>query len=195
MSAFDPAEMGKRDETKFFDARNSAETEVPYSSKPSGTLAGLDLNLIDFEPRLALPGLLLEHRDQNRRYSDVLLRQRVLCRCCSRGRNSAWLTAARLRGGAIAASFWRTQALQPRVWPRNRPLFPYLHNVLSPPRVAHATPVFRITGRRPEHRGGPATKGSPQARPSRPAQQTPRGAACFHTPRCGLETLTGTTEL
>jgi len=37
LSAFDPAEIGKRDETKFFDARNSAETEVPYSSKASGT--------------------------------------------------------------------------------------------------------------------------------------------------------------
>ena len=57
MSVFDPAEIGKRDETKFFDARNSAETEVPYSSKPSGTPSwGLDVNLIDFEPRLALAG-------------------------------------------------------------------------------------------------------------------------------------------
>jgi len=48
-----------RDETKFFDARNSAETEVPYSSKSSGPLEGLDLNLIDFEPRLALAGAFL----------------------------------------------------------------------------------------------------------------------------------------
>jgi hypothetical protein len=37
LSAFDPAEMGKRDEINFFDARNSAETEVPYNSEPSGT--------------------------------------------------------------------------------------------------------------------------------------------------------------
>ena len=50
LTAFDPAEMGKGDETKFFDARNSAETEVPYSLK---------LNLIDFEPRLALAGAFL----------------------------------------------------------------------------------------------------------------------------------------
>jgi hypothetical protein len=28
---------GKRDETKFFDARNSAETELSYGSKPSST--------------------------------------------------------------------------------------------------------------------------------------------------------------
>src|SRR5262245_42825696 len=56
-------------------------------------------------PAHPLPGLLLEHRDQNRRYSDVLLRQRVFCRCCSRGRNSAWLTAARLRGRAYRRQF------------------------------------------------------------------------------------------
>jgi hypothetical protein len=56
LSAFDPAEIGKRDEIKFFDARNSAETEVSYKSEPSGTLVGLDLNLMDFEPRLALAG-------------------------------------------------------------------------------------------------------------------------------------------
>ena len=30
----------KRDETKFFDARNSAETEVPYRWSPSGTPRG-----------------------------------------------------------------------------------------------------------------------------------------------------------
>ena len=57
MPAFDPAEIDKRDETKFFDPRNSDETEVPYNSQASGTLSwGLDVNLIDFEPRLALAG-------------------------------------------------------------------------------------------------------------------------------------------
>jgi hypothetical protein len=54
LSAFDPAEMGKRDETKFVDARNSAETEMPYSLEHVAIPRGLDLNLIDFEPRLAL---------------------------------------------------------------------------------------------------------------------------------------------
>jgi hypothetical protein len=49
--------MQSPDETKFFDARNSAETEVPYSSKPSGTQP--DINLIDLEPRLALAGAFL----------------------------------------------------------------------------------------------------------------------------------------
>jgi hypothetical protein len=52
----DSAEIGKRDETKFFDARNSAETEVPYNSSLLAPLVGLVLNLIDFEPRLALAG-------------------------------------------------------------------------------------------------------------------------------------------
>ena len=33
-----------------------------------------------------------EYHDQSRRYSDVLLRQRVLCGSCSRGHNSACLT-------------------------------------------------------------------------------------------------------
>ena len=36
-----------------------------------------------------------ENHDQSRRYSDVLLRQRVLCGSCSRGHNSACLTCAR----------------------------------------------------------------------------------------------------
>ena len=123
--------IGKRDETKFFDARNSAETEVAYSWKVIWhPLAGLDLNLIDFEPRLALPGLFLEHHDQNRRYSDVLLRQRVLCRCCSRGRHSAWLTAA------FAQRADRRQLCERRHCSLACGLvtvrFPYLHIVVSP---------------------------------------------------------------
>jgi hypothetical protein len=50
---------GQRDETKFFDARNSAETEMPYSSKPSSPSWGQALNLIDLEPRLAIAGAFL----------------------------------------------------------------------------------------------------------------------------------------
>jgi hypothetical protein len=45
--------MGSCDETKFCDPRNRAETELPYTSTRSGPLVGPDLNLIDFEPRLA----------------------------------------------------------------------------------------------------------------------------------------------
>jgi hypothetical protein len=37
MAAFAKS-LGERDETKFFDARNRAETELPYGSKPSSTL-------------------------------------------------------------------------------------------------------------------------------------------------------------
>jgi hypothetical protein len=48
-----------------------------------------------------------EYHDQSRRYSDVLLRQRVLCGSCSRGHNSACLTCAR---AAVHA-----QHLQPRI--------------------------------------------------------------------------------
>jgi hypothetical protein len=88
-----PAGNRQRDETKLFDARNSAETELSYDS-PGWPLLGLGFNLIDLEPRLALPGLFLEDRDQTRRYSDFLLPQRVPCGCCSRGRNPSCLTAA-----------------------------------------------------------------------------------------------------
>jgi hypothetical protein len=130
--------MQSPDETKFFDARNSAETELSYGLKPSSPSWGQALNLVRLVPRLALAGAFLDgecrstsipldfifrlragltpsptndckkaalappsahhqggkHADQNRRCSDALLRQRVLCGSCSRGHNSACLTAA-----------------------------------------------------------------------------------------------------
>jgi hypothetical protein len=49
---------GKRDETKFFDARNSAETELSYDSLV-WPFVGPGFNLIDLEPRLALAGAFL----------------------------------------------------------------------------------------------------------------------------------------
>jgi hypothetical protein len=38
------AEMGKRDETKFLDARKSAETELAYGLKPSSPPRGARLS-------------------------------------------------------------------------------------------------------------------------------------------------------
>src|SRR5262249_50446625 len=62
------------------------------------------LILIDLSPGLPLPGLFLEDHDQNRRYSDFLLPQWILCRCRSRGRNSAWLTTGVAYTGQVRCS-------------------------------------------------------------------------------------------
>jgi hypothetical protein len=49
--------LGERDETKFIDARHSAETELPYGSNlSSATLLGLDDFLIDLGPGRLRPG-------------------------------------------------------------------------------------------------------------------------------------------
>jgi hypothetical protein len=65
---------------------------------------GLDFSHRLWAPAHPLPGLFLEGHDQNRRYSDFLLPQWILCRCRSRGRNSAWLTTGVAYAGQVRCS-------------------------------------------------------------------------------------------